>query len=110
MRARSLDDIDNPLEAAVFQVQYRRPGQRLLRLTAGGLILARHGLRGLLYVWPLVLILFLDLPGWWDGLRVLLGVLALLAFRRYILGSIRDDYNRFVRGRLHDRSLFRKVL
>ncbi len=56
------------------------------------------------------LILLVDLPGDWDLVRVLLALLALAAFHRYILGSIRDDYQRFVRGRLHDRSLFRKVL
>ena len=105
-----LEDIDNELQRAVFLVQYQSPRQRLLRLGATLLILAKHGLRGLLYVWPLALLLLVDLPGYWDLLRLLLVVLALVAFHRYILGSIRDDYARFVRGRLHDRTVFRRVL
>ena len=106
----TLNDIDNELQRAVFLVQYNSPRQRLLRLAAGLLIFAKHGLRGLLYVWPLALILFVDLPGYWDLLRLALALLALAAFHRYILGSIRDDYQRFVAGKLHDHSIFRKVL
>ncbi|HEB99115.1 MAG TPA: hypothetical protein ENJ05_06395 [Thiotrichales bacterium] len=110
MRACGLDDIENELQRAVFLVEYRRPRQRLLRLAAGALIFAKHGLRGLLYVWPLALLLFVPLPGHWNWLRVLLGLLALIAFHRYILGSIRDDYARFVSGRLLTPSVFRQVL
>ncbi len=106
----NLSDIENELQRAVFLVQYNSPRQRLLRLSAGLLIFAKHGLRGLLYVWPLALILFIDLPGYWDLLRLALAMLALAAFHRYILGSIRDDYQRFVAGKLHDQSIFRKVL
>ena len=110
MRSRRLEAIDNELERAVFLVHYRAPRQRLLRLAATALIAAKHGLRGLLYVWPLTLLLFLDLPGAWGWLRPLLAALAVGAWFRFIHGSVRDDYRRFVHGALLSRAALRRVL
>ncbi|MFN2309567.1 MAG: hypothetical protein ABR553_07510 [Gammaproteobacteria bacterium] len=97
---RRLHDIHSALERAVFLANYNTPRQRLLRLVATTLITARHSLRGLLYVWPLTLLLFLNLPGAGHWLRAGLGLLAVAAWFRYIYGSVRDDYARFVAGRL----------
>lgn len=110
MSRRRLDDIHNDFERAVFLVNYRSARQRLLRLAAVGLITARHGLRGLLYVWPLTLLLFVELPGGWDWLRLLLILLAVGAWFRFVYASVRDDYGRFVAGLLLRARELRRVL
>ncbi|MFQ5644533.1 MAG: hypothetical protein ACE5FQ_12675 [Thiogranum sp.] len=96
----TLADIENDLERAVFMAQYRSRRQRLIRYTGMLLIVAKHGLRGLLYVWPLVLLVFVDFPGAWDVIRLILILLASAAWSRFVYGSVRDDYQRFVAGRL----------
>ena len=97
---RQLTDIDNDLERAVFLAHYRSARQRLLRIAAVLIIVARHGLRGLLYVWPLTLLVFVDFPGVWDAIRLVLLVLATAAWSRFVYGSVRDDYKRFIGDRL----------
>lgn len=79
---------------------YRSWQQRWLRFSAVLLIAAKHGLRGLLYVWPLVLLIFVPLPGYWNWLRAGLLVLAVGAWFRYIYGAVVDDYRRFVAKRI----------
>ena len=96
----TLADIENDLERAVFMAQYRSHRQRLIRLAGLLLIIAKHGLRGLLYVWPLALLVFVDFPGAWDVIRLILIVLATAAWSRFVYGSVRDDYQRFMAGRL----------
>ena len=100
MNQKRLDDIDNDLERAVFLAQYRAPRQRLLRWSAIALIAAKHGLRGLLYVWPLAILILVDFPGIWNLLRLVLIALAVAAWFRFIYASVRDDYARFVKGLL----------
>ena len=97
---RQLTDIDNDLERAVFMARYQSVQQRMLRIAAVLIIVARHGLRGLLYVWPLTLLVFVDFPGVWDAIRLVLLVLASTAWSRFVYGSVRDDYQRFIAGRL----------
>jgi len=108
--SKRLSDIDNELERAVFLARYGEPRQRALRLAAVLLLTARHGLRGLLYVWPLTLLLFVDLPGVWDALRLLLLALVWGAWSRFIYGSVRDDYARFVAGHLLEPVQLKRVL
>lgn len=107
---RSLQDIHSDFERAVFLANYNTLRQRLLRMAAVGLITAKHGLRGLLYVWPLTLLLFIEMPGAWYWLRITLLVLAIGAWFRFIYGSVRDDYARFVRGYLLEPAGLRRVL
>ena len=108
---RRLTDIDNELEKAVYLARYNSARQRSLRLLATLLITAKHGLRGLLYVWPLTLLLFVDFPGVWNALRLLLIALAVAAWFRFVYGSVRDDYARFVAGALFEQSAaLRRVL
>ncbi|HFD81320.1 MAG TPA: hypothetical protein ENK05_13150, partial [Gammaproteobacteria bacterium] len=83
---------DNELQRAVFLARYNDRRQRALRLAAVLLIAAKHGLRGLLYVWPLAILLLVDFPGAWNLLRLALVALALAAWSRFIYGSVRDDY------------------
>jgi len=101
---------NNALEQAVFMAQYRSPRQRMLRVAGILLITGKHGLRGLLYVWPLTLLVFVDFPGVWDAIRLLLMVLAGAAWSRFVYGSVRDDYRRFIDSRLLEPASLRKVL
>jgi len=80
--------------------RYNSSRQRLMRFAGALLIIAKHGLRGLLYVWPLTLLVFVDFPGIWDAIRIVLLVLATAAWSRFVYGSVRDDYKRFIGGRL----------
>jgi hypothetical protein len=107
---KRLDAIDNELERAVFMARYNSLRQRLIRSAGALLIVAKHGLRGLLYVWPLTLLLFIRLPGLWDSLRLLLVVLAVFAWFRFIYGSVRDDYRRFLAGVLLEPTALKRVL
>jgi formylmethanofuran dehydrogenase subunit D len=77
---------------------------------AASLIAARHGLRGLLYVWPLVLLLFVDFPGIWNGLRLLLLGLGVAAWFRFICRSVEDDPARFVAAVLLEPGDLRRIL
>lgn len=90
--------------------RYNSLRQRLIRSAGALLIVAKHGLRGLLYVWPLTLLLFIRLPGLWDSLRLLLVVLAVFAWFRFIYGSVRDDYRRFLAGVLLEPTALKRVL
>ncbi len=107
---KRLDAIDDDLERAVFLAHYNSSRQRLLRFAGVLLIVAKHGLRGLLYVWPLALLLFVELPGAWDGLRLLLLGLAVAAWFHFIRGSVRDDYRRFLSGALLEPAALKRVL
>ena len=110
MKQRRLSEIDNDLERAVFLASYNSGRQRSLRFSAFVLIAAKHGLRGLLYVWPLVLLLFVDFSGLWNGLRILLFGLAVAAWFRFIHKSVRDDYARFVAGVLLEPGELKHIL
>lgn len=112
LKLRRMTDIDNELERAVFMARYNSPRQRGLRLLATLMIAAKHGLRGLLYVWPLTILIFVDFPGAWNLLRLLLITLAVAAWFRFIYGSVRDDYARFVDGELFEQgaTALRRVL
>lgn len=107
---RHRDDIEHELEQAIFNSLYRTPRQRLLRIASIGLMMAKHGLRGLLYVWPLTLLLFIEFPGYWNWAKLILIGLAIAAWFRFIFASVRDDYGRFVKGKILDVSHWRKVL
>jgi len=102
LKIRRLAEIDNELERAVFMARYGSLQQRVLRLAAVLVIAAKHGLRGLLYVWPLAILVFVEFPGVWNLLRPLLLALAAAAWFRFIYASVRDDYARFVAGEIFD--------
>ena len=110
MKQKRFDEIDNDLERAVFLARYNSGRQRGLRVSAVALIAAKHGLRGLLYVWPLVILLFVDFPGMWNILRLLLLGLGVAAWFRFIYRSVYDDYQRFVNGVLLKPRELKRVL
>lgn len=107
---KRLDQIHNDLERAVFLTSYASLKQRTLRLLATCLIAAKHGLRGVLYVWPLIILIFIEFPEKWQWVPLALLVLAIIAWFRFIYGSIRDDYQRFVNGVLLEFKGLKKVL
>ena len=107
---RRLHNIHNDLERAVFLANYNTPQQRLLRGAAVLLITGKHGLRGILYVWPLTLLLFVELPEAWQWLQLVLLLLAVGAWFRFIYASVRDDYLRFVHGCLLETARLKRVL
>jgi len=110
MSQQNNDDFEHDLEAAIFRSLYVSRSQRLLRLLGLALIAGKHGLRGLFYVWPLTLLFFVDLPGAWALLKLLLLSLAVAAWLRFVYGSVRDDYDRFIKNRILKFSEIRQVL
>ena len=74
------------------------------------LIIGKHGIRGLLYVWPLTLLVFVDLPGYWAWLKLVLLILATAAWSRFIFASVRDDYKRFIKDRILEFGKLSRVL
>lgn len=103
-------DIQHELERAIFLSLYNSGKQRFLRLLSIALIAGKHGLRGLLYVWPLTLLIFVELPGHWIWLKLVLVTLALAGWLRFVYRSVNEDYGRFVRDRLMDPSKLFRVL
>ena len=103
-------DIEHELERAIFQSLYNSGKQRSLRLACIGLIAAKHGLRGLLYVWPLTLLIFIELPGYWSWLKLVLVSLAVAGWLRFVYRSVKEDYGRFVQGTILEPSKIFKVL
>ena len=82
------------IQAAVFQAVYRSRAQRLARLALVTLLVVKHGIRGLLFSWPLYLLVLVPLmvdsiAGWW----VIVFLLPAILVSGYILNmGIREDY------------------
>ena len=110
MNKRAVDDLEHELEKAIFSSLYNSPRQRLYRLLGAALIAGKHGLRGLLYVWPLALLIFIELPGYWIWLKFALLILAGGAWFRFVFGSVRDDYTRFIQNRILQFKQLHRVL
>jgi len=110
MKRHAVDDIEHELERAIFNSLYGSFRQRFLRFFGVSLIAGKHGLRGLLYVWPLALLIFIDLPGYWAWLKLVLLLLATAAWFRFVFGSVRDDYKRFIQNRILEWDKIYRVL
>ena len=103
---------DHPLARAVFASLYVSRTQRALRLASALILLAKHGLRGLAFSWPVYL---LALGGFYasSGLRVLLWSLALpgIGLSLYILlCGVREEYASRVIGWLLKRADLLRLL
>ena len=109
---KRLSDIENDLERAVFLSVYRSRKQWQRRFLAGLLLSLKHLLRGLLYIWPVYLILaalfFLPLSA--DRLILLFVLMPglLLWFLIYLKGA-RADYYQHVHEQILDRGFIRKL-
>ena len=100
------------LTEAVFRSVYGSRAQRRRRLAAGLLLTAKHGLRGLLFSWPVYLLAVAGIyaSGW---LRALLWVIALPGVGLSLLilqRGIREEYQSRVNGRLLQRGALRRLL
>jgi len=97
---KRLEDIRDDFERGVFLSLYRSPRQRLHRHIARLILACKHGLRGVLFSWPLYL---LPLAAWALNARFLPLILLLLLPGLYISGvillrGVRADYTRLVDG------------
>jgi len=97
---KRLEDIRDDFERGVFLSLYDSPRQRLHRRIARLILGLKHGLRGLLFSWPLYL---LPLAAWMLNARYLPLILLLLLPGLYISGvillrGVRSDYAQLVDG------------
>lgn len=97
---KRLEDIRNDFERGVFLSVYLSPRQRLHRTIARCILGMKHGLRGVLFSWPLYL---LPLAAWVLNARYLPLILLLLLPGLYISGvillrGVRSDYAQLVEG------------
>ena len=98
--SRHLPDIRNEFERGVFLSVYNSRTQFLHRGIACLILGIKHGLRGILFSWPLYL---LPVAAWLLQARYLPLILLLLLPGIYISGTIlrrgvHDDYARLVEG------------
>lgn len=95
---RRLDQVDGDLERAICEAVYHSPAQIWRRRGIVFLLGLKHGLRGVLFSWPLYVLglaaLTLPQPGGeWLALFLLPGVwVSVVILRR----GVRDDYRRFL--------------
>ena len=92
----------NDLEAAVFQSVYASGEQRRLRLLAMTLLALKHGVRGVLFSWPLYFLALVPFlipadTGWWVVLFVFPAV---LVSGNILLMGVREEYAELVSGKL----------
>ncbi len=110
---RRLSDIDNELERAVFLVVYRSRVQQQRRLLARWVLVFKHVLRGLFYMWPIYLLLLALVLLPISGQRlVFLFVLmpGLLVWLLIYVKGARDDYYQYVRGQILDKGFIMEIL
>lgn len=98
--SKHLADIRNDFERGVFMSVYNSRRQRAHRTCARIILGIKHGLRGVLFSWPLYL---LPLAAWVLQTRYLPVIAVLLLPGLYLSGMIlrrgvREDYARYVDG------------
>jgi hypothetical protein len=99
---KCLADIRNEFERGVFLSIYNSPRQRFHRGVARAILGMKHGLRGILFSWPLYL---LPLAAWLLQARYLPLMVLLLLPGLYISGvilrrGVREDYTSLVDGHI----------
>jgi hypothetical protein len=97
---KRLTDIRSDFERGVFLALYNSRSQRRHRSIARIILGTKHGLRGILFSWPLYL---LPVAAWLLQARYLPLILLLLLPGLYISGTIlrrgvQEDYARLVEG------------
>jgi hypothetical protein len=98
--SKRLSDIRNEFERGVFLSVYNSPKQRIRRAIAHVILGVKHGLRGILFSWPLYL---LPLAAWSFKPAFLPLILLLLIPGVYIswailVRGVREDYANHVEG------------
>lgn len=112
MCAHRLEDSHSEFEQAVFRAAYSSALQRRRRNTAFFLLTFKHSARGLLFSWPVyVLVLAVALGDSVYALAYLLLLIPVLALSIYILvRGVRDDYRLKIHGMLLHRGFVRGLL
>ncbi len=100
--SKKLSDIDSELEKAVFLASYYSKKQKIRRKLAAVILLFKHGLRGLLFSWPLYLLPFsvLAMPEQFKYLFILFLSPGLYVSFIILKKGILEDYSNFVAGHL----------
>lgn len=98
--SKRLSDIRNEFERGVFLSVYNSRAQRVRRQIARVILAVKHGLRGILFSWPLYL---LPLAAWSFKVNYLPLILLLLLPGVYIswvilVRGVREDYANYVEG------------
>jgi len=101
-QSKRLPDIHDDFERGVFLALYNSRRQRIHRAIAGSILGLKHGLRGVLFSWPLYLI---PLAAWLFQARYLPLILLLLLPGIWLSATIltlgvREDYQRLVDGQI----------
>ena len=99
---KRLPDIRNEFERGVFLALYNSRRQRVHRVIARIILGLKHGLRGILFSWPLYL---LPLAAWLLQARYLSLIILLLLPGIYISGvilirGVGEDYANHVEGQI----------
>lgn len=112
MMHATVDDSADDLRQQVFLSVYGSAEQRRRRRIATALLIAKHVLRGVVFSWPLYLLLvaafFLPLV---QALLLLAFVIPAIGVSFYILGKgVREDYRARVAGKVHEKGYLRRIL
>ncbi|VAX06814.1 hypothetical protein MNBD_GAMMA25-1452 [hydrothermal vent metagenome] len=110
---KRLTEINDELERAVFLSVYYSRQQQQWRLLARWLLMVKHILRGLFYIWPvyLILIALLFLPVSSNRLIFLSLLLpGLLVWLFIYLKGARADYNQLVHEQILEKGFIRKLI
>lgn len=100
--SKHVDEIRNDFERGIFINLYNSRKQRFNRALAGTLLVVKHGLRGMLFSWPLYLLALAVyvVPGS-PALVFLLFLLPGVYMSWVILSrGVREDYDQMVSGYL----------
>ena len=110
-RAKRLQDIRGDFERGVFLALYCSREQRQMRAAALLVLCLKHGLRGVLFTWPLYAMAMaaLNLPDmpWFVFLALTLPGASVSA---HILGKgVKEDYRCYVQDRLLEKGYVRRL-
>ena len=96
--SKPLDDIENEFERAIFLSNYNSRKQQRRRVYASIILGLKHGLRGILFSWPLYLLPFatLALPGQYKLLFILFLLPGLLVSGWILSKGVQEDYLEYV--------------
>ena len=99
-------------QRAVLRAAYRSPQQRRRRAVASMVLFAKHVFGGIVFVWPLVLVLIAALHTTEPKIAILFVLLALpgvLAWALIFFNGTRKDYDRLVRDQILSKGFIRRL-
>ncbi len=111
--AKRLDQITNEFERGVHWALYRSREQRLRRSLAIILLLLKHGVRGLVYIWPFYIVVAAVMisPTLKENVPYMVALLpGVLAWFYIYLAGARKDYQRLVRGMILRKGFIKRLI